>query len=89
MADKSDLPFSPVRILHESGVRSELAYTGAFVSIVLSLIAWSVSRKRSATTAPDSNRKAQADRWGIFIGHWAPTFFGLGVALRLYENEHK
>jgi hypothetical protein len=28
----------------------------------------------------------RADRWGIFVGHWAPTFFGLGNALRSYEK---
>jgi hypothetical protein len=27
----------------------------------------------------------RADRWGIFIGEWAPTFFALGVGLRLDE----
>ena len=25
-------------------------------------------------------------RWGIFVGHWAPTLFGLGNALRTYEK---
>ena len=35
--------------------------------------------------ARDSNDKAQSDRWGIFVGHWAPTFFALGVALKLEE----
>jgi len=26
------------------------------------------------------------DRWGIFVGQWAPTFFGLGLALSQYEQ---
>lgn len=90
MAHKNETEsFSPIKILHESGFRSEWAYVGAFVSIILSLTSWLASRSRSSETAPDSNRKAQADRWGIFIGHWAPTFFGLGIALRLYENTDK
>ncbi|MGK5627995.1 hypothetical protein [Streptomyces sp. URMC 123] len=29
----------------------------------------------------------RADRWGIFVGEWAPTFFGLGLALAQYEND--
>lgn len=31
--------------------------------------------------------KAQSDRWGIFVGHWAPTFFALGNALKLDEMD--
>jgi hypothetical protein len=26
---------------------------------------------------------------GIFVGEWAPTFFGLGLALSKYENGSK
>lgn len=65
--------------LHEAGVRSEWAYAGGFASIALSFIAWGVSRAKS------SDSKAQSDRWGIFVGHWAPSFFALGVALKLEE----
>ncbi|GHE25784.1 hypothetical protein GCM10018781_77660 [Kitasatospora indigofera] len=28
----------------------------------------------------------RADRWGIYVGEWAPTFFGLGLALANYEK---
>lgn len=28
-----------------------------------------------------------ADRWGIFVGQWAPTFFGLDLALHQYEDQ--
>ena len=34
----------------------------------------------------DAGLKSSYDRWGIFIGNWAPTFFGLGNALRSYEK---
>ena len=27
------------------------------------------------------------DRWGIFVGHWAPTFFALGIALKNQEKD--
>ena len=30
----------------------------------------------------ESHDEAQSDRWGIFIGHWAPTFFAVDVALK-------
>lgn len=33
-----------------------------------------------------SDSRAQADRWDLFVGQWAPTFFALGVALKLEEQ---
>jgi len=74
------LGFNPISTLHDLGLRSEHAYLLGFGSIIVSLAAWLLSR---AKTKDD---KAQSDRWGIFIGHWAPTFFGLGIALKLDEK---
>jgi hypothetical protein len=70
---------NPIKALSDAGFKSEYAYIGAFVSIGLSFIAW-------ATSQGVSHDKAQSDRWGIFVGHWAPTFMALGVALRLEEK---
>jgi hypothetical protein len=72
---------NPVRFLSDLGVQSKHAYWGGFASIVIALVAWLASQGK------DSNDKAQSDRWGIFIGHWAPTFFGLGIALKLEEKK--
>lgn len=66
--------------LHRGGFKSEYAYIGAFGSIALSLVSWVVSRNKTGDS------KAQSDRWGIFIGHWAPTFMALGIALKLEEE---
>jgi len=41
---------------------------------------WIISRGRG-------DDKSQSDRWGIFIGHWAPTFFALGLALKHEEDD--
>lgn len=30
--------------------------------------------------------RAQADRWGLFVGEWAPISFVIGSALRLEEQ---
>jgi hypothetical protein len=65
---------------HKAALRSEHAYIGSFVSIALSLVSWLVPRGRTG------DRQGQSDRWGIFIGHWAPTFMALGVALKLDEK---
>ena len=70
-----------IKQLSELGVKSDYAYIGGFVSILASYLAYFTSR------AKKGDDKAQADRWGIFVGHWAPTFFALGVALKLEEND--
>lgn len=59
-------------------MRSEHAYAAGFVSIGLTVASWMVSRKAEGAD--------RADRWGIFVGEWAPTFFCLGVALAMYEK---
>ncbi|MGY6022547.1 hypothetical protein [Streptomyces spinosirectus] len=70
-----------VRKLHDAGVKSEHAYLAATASIGLSLVSWLTSHR-----AEDLER---ADRWGIFVGEWAPTFFALGLALANYEAEEQ
>jgi hypothetical protein len=70
-----------IKKLHEMGVRSEHAYMAAFASIGLSIATWATSLKAEPGAGLD-----RADRWGIFIGEWAPTFFGLGLALSHYEQ---
>jgi len=69
-----------MKTLHDAGIRSEHAYTAGFASIGLSFAAWAVSRVKP------KDSKAQADRWGIFVGHWAPTFMTIGLALAQYEE---
>ncbi|MEU8516404.1 hypothetical protein AB0C76_33195 [Kitasatospora sp. NPDC048722] len=72
---------SIVRRLHEAGITSEHAYAAAFGSIGLSLLSWVASMKAEQAGVE------RADRWGIFVGEWAPTFFGLGLALAGYESQ--
>jgi hypothetical protein len=71
-----------VKKMYEMGVRSEHAYTAAFTSIGLTVAAWMTS-----LNAEPGKGLARADRWGIFVGEWAPTFFGLGLALSHYEQQ--
>ncbi|MDI5963046.1 hypothetical protein POF50_005275 [Streptomyces sp. SL13] len=67
--------------LHDAGVRSEHAYLAAIGSIGLSVLSWAGSMKAESGQGVD-----RADRWGIYVGEWAPTFFGLGLALAQFEN---
>ncbi len=73
---------NPVRALSEAGFRSEWAYLGGFISIGLSFASWALSRVRK-------DDRAQSDRWGIFVGHWAPTFFAIGIALKHEELDRQ
>ncbi|GGU11319.1 hypothetical protein [Streptomyces lateritius] len=70
-----------IKKLHDMGIRSEHAYTAALASIGLTVAMWAGSLKMEPGTG-----LARADRWGLFIGEWAPTFFGLGLALSHYEQ---
>lgn len=70
-----------VKKLYDMGLRSEHAYVAAVGSIGLSFLAWLGSLKKEPGEGLD-----RADRWGIFVGEWAPTFFGLGLALSQYEK---
>lgn len=69
-----------IKQLHDFGIRSDHAFAAGFASIGLSMSAWLVSRRRKA------DDRAQSDRWGIFIGHWAPTMIAIGIALRQVED---
>ncbi|MGQ4358266.1 hypothetical protein [Streptomyces drozdowiczii] len=70
-----------VKMLHDKGLKSEHAYVAGFASIGLSIASWCGSMKVEPLGV------SRADRWGIFVGEWAPTFFGLGLALANYERD--
>jgi hypothetical protein len=69
-----------VKLLHDKGLRAEHCYTAGFASIGLAIASWVTSMQAEAAGV------SRADRWGIFIGEWAPTFFALGLAVRTYET---
>ncbi|MGI5213065.1 hypothetical protein [Plantactinospora sp. CA-290183] len=66
--------------LHHMGLRAEHLYIAGAASIGLSFLSWMLS-KQMENAGID-----RADRWGIFIGEWAPTFIALGNGLRTYEK---
>ena len=61
------------------GVRSNDLYGAGRAAVGLSCLSWLVSRGKD-------DAKAQSDRWGIFVGQWAPTLFAIGVGLKLEED---
>lgn len=54
---------------------SNICFVGGFVSIVGSIAIWLLTKE------PDP---AYGERFGIFVGLWAPTFFALSVRLEQY-----
>ena len=66
--------------LHESGVRAEHLYLAGMASVALAFSSWVLSKKFEGAGID------RADRWGIFIGEWAPTFFAMGNGLQMYEK---
>lgn len=69
--------------LENMGITSKTAYAAGAASVGLSVASWVLSKtgERAGTD--------RADRWGIFVGLWAPTFIGLGNALKLQETQRQ
>ena len=66
--------------LHDMGLRSDHCYAAGFASIALSFGCWLMSKQFEKAEID------RADRWGIFVGEWAPTFIALGNGLQSYEK---
>ena len=66
-----------VKALRSTGISSDVLQLAALASIVGSILTW-----RAAKSSGDV---AHAERFGIFIGLWAPTFFALSDAVGTQE----
>lgn len=58
-------------------ITSDMAYGAALGSIILSILIWSMRRGQDT---------ANAERFGIFVGLWAPTFAIFGSILEQHER---
>jgi hypothetical protein len=70
-----------IKTLRSLGLTSDVAYFAAVASIGASVAAWFASR--TMEDAPGE----KADRWGIYVGLWAPTFMALGNAIKIDETQ--
>ena len=70
-----------VRTLRSTGISSDVLHLAALASIGGSILTW-----RAAKTKGDP---AHAERFGIFVGLWAPTFFALAEAVQQQENAER
>lgn len=67
-----------IRILRDFGLTSEIAYAAGIFSIFFSIFSWGAAKRKQD--------KPSAQRWGIFVGLWAPTFMEIGNALKIEEQ---
>ncbi|MDX2269098.1 MAG: hypothetical protein NW208_13395 [Bryobacter sp.] len=57
---------------HQMEILSDVCYVAGFASVLGSIAIWSMSK------SPD---RSHGERFGIFVGLWAPTFFALSNRL--------
>jgi hypothetical protein len=67
-----------LKLLHQLHVPSDAAYGLALASIVGSIAIWAKRNEKNP---------ANAERLGIFIGLWAPTFMIIGNGLHVEEAQ--
>jgi hypothetical protein len=69
-----------INTLKKAGISSSLSYLLGFISVATSIAIW------NAKTGGDA---AHAERFSIFVGLWAPTFFAIGNGLDAAERSSK
>jgi hypothetical protein len=62
-----------ISTLRKWKLTSDSLYIAGFLSIAASIVTWA--------RAKSTGNEAHAERFGIFVGLWAPTFIALGNAL--------
>ncbi len=72
---------SVIKFLKNMNITSNMAYLAAAGSILLSIAMWGWRRSEGD--------QANAERFGIFVGLWAPTLSILGRALEEEERSIK
>lgn len=66
-----------IKWMSSVGITSDMAYIATAASVLLSIITWTVRR---------GDDTANAERFGIFVGLWAPTLAVMGRALEEEER---
>ena len=67
-----------IRSLHRLGVPSDVFYLASLGSILASIGVWARRNDKNA---------ANAERLGIFVGLWAPTFMLIANGLQTVEKD--
>ena len=70
-----------VQQMNKLGISSDVLQVLGFASIFASIATW--------RTAKGAGDEAHAERFGIFVGLWAPTFFALAGQVAHAEEQGK
>ncbi len=57
-----------IQLLKKTGLNQDLMYALGFASVAASIAIWNAKK---------GDDVAHAERFGIFVGLWAPTFFAI------------
>jgi hypothetical protein len=57
-----------------------ICFALSLFSIIGSIAIWNIKK------GEDAEQKAHAERFGIFVGLWAPTFLGIAIFLILISQ---
>ena len=57
-----------------------ICFALSLFSIIGSIAIWNIKK------GEDAEQKAHAERFGIFVGLWAPTFLGIAIFLVLISQ---
>jgi hypothetical protein len=60
------------------GLTPGMSYTAGLLSIAASIAIWNSTKDKDVP---------HAERFGIFVGLWAPTFFAIGNGLEMVERQ--
>lgn len=73
-----------LRKLKSFGYSANISYALGFLSVLASIAIW-ITQGGSGS----GEEQAAGERFGIFIGLWAPTFMALGNGIDNLPNEEK
>jgi hypothetical protein len=62
-----------LKTLKDLGLTADMMYLLGFLSVIGSIFVW-----YSQGGSQNGEEKASGERFGIFVGLWAPTFFAIG-----------
>lgn len=72
-----------IKLIRGIGIQSDTMFLASFASIFGSIAIWFLTNR-------ESDDRAHAERFGIFVGLWAPTFWVIGSAMKeveMYEDK--
>jgi len=67
-----------IKLIRNMGIQSDTMFLASLVSIFGSIAIWFLTNR-------ESEDRAHAERFGIFVGLWAPTFWIIGNSMKEVE----